>query len=127
MKFLGVKYFDSDEFDSPDSPGSGIKMNLDFVKKLDLLRTTLGFPLKINSGWRTPEHNIAIKGEPNSAHLDGYAADISANSSNTRYLIVSYAIRMGFNRIGIGNTFVHLDSHPTLPHEVIWLYSGERQ
>jgi uncharacterized protein YcbK (DUF882 family) len=124
MKFLHVNHFDSEEFDSPDSPGSGIKMNLAFIQKLDLLRTTLGFPLKISSGYRTPKHNLKVGGEPNSAHMDAIAADIVAIDSRTRYLIVSYAIRSGFNRIGIGKTFVHLDMSGALPQEVIWLYES---
>jgi uncharacterized protein YcbK (DUF882 family) len=126
MQFLNVKYFTSDEFDSPDLPGSGVQMDLHFVRMLDLLRNTCGFPFKITSGFRTIAHNKAIGGESESAHLDGLAADIAAINPRVRYLIVSYAIRAGFTRIGIGDTFVHLDLSPKLDQEVIWIYkTGE--
>ena len=34
-------------------------------------------PLKINSGYRTPEHNAKVGGVPNSQHIHGKALDIS--------------------------------------------------
>src|SRR5689334_353729 len=52
-----VKHFRKEEFDSPDAPGSGIHMDLEFVLLLDALRERLGVPLNINSGYRTTEHN----------------------------------------------------------------------
>lgn len=122
MKFLNVTYFDSVEFDSPDSPGSGVKMNLSFVQRLDQLRSICNFPFKITSGYRTKEHNIKVGGEKDSAHLEGYAADIVINSSSARFKIINEAIKLGFNRIGIGDTFIHLDISPMSIKDVIWTY-----
>ena len=49
-----VKYFKPEEFDSPDAPGSGSHMDMNFVLKLDKLREILGrqprAPEKINRG-----------------------------------------------------------------------------
>lgn len=44
---------------------------------LDPLRTHLGKPIRVTSGYRTPEHNTRIGGSRNSAHMRGEAADIA--------------------------------------------------
>ena len=55
---MELKHFTYDEFDSPDSPGSGEKyMDREFVECLDEARDIAGIQFKINSGYRTPEHN----------------------------------------------------------------------
>lgn len=45
---------------------------------LDPLREAWGKPIKVNSGYRSPELNKAVGGSPRSMHLNGYAADITA-------------------------------------------------
>lgn len=45
---------------------------------LDKVRFALGKPIRVNSGFRSPYVNVAVKGSPMSAHLDGLAADIEA-------------------------------------------------
>lgn len=122
MTWKDIEFFRPYEFDSPDSPGSGQKMDLSFVQKLDQLRKKLGFPLVVQSGFRTPEHNAQVGGVDCSAHEAGKAADLRALSSGTRFAILSAALNMGFTRIGIGKTFVHLDDDPTKPKQVAWLY-----
>lgn len=122
MKWPGIRFFDSTEFDSPDSPGSGELMKLGFVKKLDILREECGFKIKVESGFRTPKHNTDVGGEPNSAHLTGEAADLVCINSRTRYVMLSNAMNLGFSRIGIGDTFIHLDDSTTLDQRVVWLY-----
>lgn len=49
---------------------------------LDPLRELWGKPLKVNSGYRCPKLNTAIGGATKSAHLFGYAADITAGSKD---------------------------------------------
>ena len=39
---LELKYFKLFEFDSPDEPGSGSKMNINFLEKLDYARHNAG-------------------------------------------------------------------------------------
>lgn len=117
-----IKYFKPQEFASPDAPDSGYFMNLDFVRKLDQLREAMKMPLSIHSGYRTPEHNATVGGVDSSAHEAGHAADIGALSSGAKFAIVEAAMRLGFRRIGIGSTFVHIDDDITKPQDVCWLY-----
>jgi hypothetical protein len=122
MDFSTIKFFKLSEFDSPDLPGSGANMQFDVVVELDLMRGELGLPLIVNSGYRTKVHNDVIHGEPNSAHLRGWAVDLQANTKMFRSQIVRQAILHGFRRIGMAETFVHLDKDPSLPAPVLWMY-----
>lgn len=117
-----IRYFKPSEFDSPDEPGSGAHMNIEFVAKLDEIRFRVGHPLKINSGYRTPEHNMKIGGSKRSAHLCGCAADLSVTDSVTRMRIIDEALALGIRRIGVGPTFIHLDNDLELAQCVMWVY-----
>ncbi len=46
---------------------------------LQPLRDQIG-PLRVNSGWRSPALNKAVKGSATSQHLRGEAADIESNA-----------------------------------------------
>jgi len=122
-----IKFFHLSEFDSPDVEGSGKNMKLDFVRKLDEAREVAGVPFRITSGYRTKEYNEQLKkkgykASTNSAHLKGLAADIATPNSQIRYKILSALIKVGFNRIGIGKTFLHADTDQTKTPEVCWHY-----
>jgi len=117
-----MRYFTLDEFDSPDEPGSGAQMQPEFLAKLDEARHIAGVPFRINSGYRTEAANKRAGGVSGSSHLTGWAADIQATTSNRRYLILSALIRVGFRRIGIADTFIHVDMDPDKPQNITWLY-----
>lgn len=117
-----MKYFTIDEFDSPDVPGSGERMDRHFLQLLDEIREEAGIAFHINSGYRTRAHNLEVGGGPNSAHTRGMAADIRATTGRQKALIVLAAAKNGIKRIGIGKTFVHIDIDGTLPSPTIWLY-----
>jgi len=110
------------EFDSPDEPGSGIRMRWETVSRLDQIREAVKFPLIVNSGVRTPAYNAQVGGVDGSAHEKGWAADIAARTSGERYAILIAAFDAGFRRIGIAKTFIHLDMDPLKPDAVAWLY-----
>lgn len=121
------KYFNLYEFRSPDDDGSGEKMVPEFIALLDKAREAAGMPFKITSGYRTWEHNshliaMGYKASPNSSHLKGLAADISATSSAQKYAIVTALLSVGFNRIGIGANFIHVDMDDSKPSNLIWTY-----
>jgi len=97
-------------------------MDVDFLAKLDEAREFAGIPFIINSAYRSPEHNAKIGGKPNSSHLRGLAVDIKANDSRTRFTVLNALISVGFNRIGIADTFIHVDLSKDKSQQVIWTY-----
>jgi uncharacterized protein YcbK (DUF882 family) len=96
-------------------------MDANFLHKLDKARSIAGLPFKINSAYRSPEHPLSIK-NPSSSHIKGLAVDISAKDSRTRFIIVDALIKAGFNRIGIADTFIHVDMDLDKSNKVIWTY-----
>jgi zinc D-Ala-D-Ala carboxypeptidase len=117
-----MKYFKLSEFDSPDMVGSGKAMDLGFLEKLDRARSLAGIPFKITSGYRSEEHNKKVGGVENSSHIKGYAADIACNGSARRHIIITSLLSAGFNRIGVADTFIHVDNDPNKTANLIWTY-----
>lgn len=62
------------EFQSPDT--GEVMLHPELVLKLQLLRHQLSAPIIISSGYRTPEHNLAVAGARGSRHMRGLASDI---------------------------------------------------
>ena len=122
-----MKYFEISEFDSPDEVGSGKYMDSEFLRMLDEARELAGIPFRITSGYRTPSHNAYVGGvqaglkSKGSSHLFGYAADIACNNSSDREIILAAVIKAGFRRVGIANSFIHIDNDPD-KNAAVWLY-----
>jgi uncharacterized protein YcbK (DUF882 family) len=117
-----MKYFKHSEFDSPDDPGSGLKMDEKLLRMLDEARDIAKIPFKINSGYRTYQHNKKVRGKITSSHLKGLAVDISCTEPRQRSIILNSLIEVGFNRIGIGKSFIHVDIDKDKSPNVIWMY-----
>ena len=96
-------------------------MNVEFLAKLDEAREFAGIPFIINSAYRSPEHPESIK-NPTSSHIKGLAVDISVKDSVTRFKILNALIAVGFNRIGVAGTFIHVDLDLDKSQNVIWTY-----
>ncbi len=123
-----MKHFTYTEFDSPDQVGSGKKMHPDILEMLDQARDKYDKPIRITSGYRTKEYNESLsargyKASPNSSHLKGLAADIACTSYVDRYHLINCLLDVGFKRIGIANTFIHVDIDTEKANEVIWTYA----
>ena len=74
-----TKNFNLREFASKDGaefPEEVKKQLQRLADNLQVLRDAVCKPIIINSGYRSPEHNKAVKGEKNSFHVKGMAADI---------------------------------------------------
>jgi len=117
-----MRYFKLEEFDSPDEKGSGSKMNEELLNMLDVARKNYGKPIKINSGYRTVNHNKKVGGKSGSSHLKGLAADISCNNSVDRFKLEGILREVGFNRLGVASTFIHVDIDKNKSPNVMWVY-----
>ena len=96
-------------------------MSKEFLFVLDEAREIAGIPFIINSAYRSPKHPLSIK-NPSSSHIKGLAVDIKATDSKTRFKIVKALIQVGFTRIGIADTFIHVDLDLDKTKNVIWTY-----
>ena len=67
------------------------------------------------------DHPESIK-NPTSSHIKGLAVDIKAKDSKTRGLILDALRYVGFTRIGISKTFIHVDLDYDKSQNVTWLY-----
>lgn len=119
---MQLRYFDISEFDSPDLKGSGSRMQESTLLMLDDARELAAIPFVVSSGYRTPEHNARVGGVNGSSHTRGYAVDIICRNSLERMAIVQAGLAVGFHRIGISKSFIHLDNDPDKSSHVLWLY-----
>jgi uncharacterized protein YcbK (DUF882 family) len=92
-----------------------------FLAKLDEAREYAGIPFVINSAYRSPTHPLSIK-NPTSSHIKGLAVDISVTNSITRHLILNALRAVGFTRIGIAKTYIHVDLDFDKSQNVTWTY-----
>jgi len=117
-----MKWFNYSEFDSPDEPGSGNLMDIDFLEMLDHARNVAGIPFTITSGYRSEDWNAHVGGKKDSSHLKGVAADISCTTSRDRFIIITSLLEAGFDRIGIGPDFIHVDCDWEKHAALVWNY-----
>ena len=94
------------------------------VTVLQPLRSAFGKPLHINSGYRCPALNKALKGAKNSQHTKGQAADIA--SDNPRELAeLVLKEKLPFDQMILYNTFVHISHNHPVPQRGVVLYYEE--
>jgi uncharacterized protein YcbK (DUF882 family) len=117
-----MKYFEYEEFDSPDVQGSGQLMDPKLLEMIDEVREIYGKPIRINSGYRTEAHNRKVGGVDSSSHIKGLAIDVSCTRSDDRFKMLTALIEVGFNRIGVAGSFIHVDIDKDKSQNVIWTY-----
>lgn len=115
-----TSHFDLREFACPCCGGNDIKPEL--IERLQKARTIAGVPFEITSGWRCKAHNREIKGGAQSSHMAGWAADIACKTSGVYFSVLKSLIQAGFNRIGRGRDYIHVDCDPGKPANVSWPY-----
>jgi len=117
-----MKYFNYEEFDSPDIQGSGQLMDPKLLEMIDEAREIYGKPIHITSGYRTETHNRNVGGVKTSSHLKGLAIDVACIASSDRFELLGALLEVGFNRIGVASSFIHVDIDPDKSSNVIWTY-----
>lgn len=114
------QYFTYDEFKCPCC--GACEMDNEFMRMLYTARLmTYMMPFHINSGYRCEEYDKKIGS--NSGNHRGYAADIGlweGQAGSKRIYIVPALLKAGFKRIGIHETYIHVDNCPGKPWS-IWL------
>lgn len=119
-----LRYFSDIEFRYCDPPCSLGDMDSYFMQMLDNARHICKTPFVPTSAYRTEEYEIEQGRSGTSSHTKGIAIDLKAETSNKRYKIVNALLSTGFNRIGIGKNFIHVDLDRNKTQNVIWHYYG---
>ena len=112
-----TKNFKLSEFHSKDGtnvPTTMFDSVSELARNLQVIRDTVNKPIKINSGYRSPEHNKTVGGKPNSYHLKAMAADIVVDGLRPSKLasIIKGLMDKGLIKKGglkAYSTFCHVD------------------
>ncbi len=112
------EYFKASEFiskDGKESPWPDV-VAPGLYELLEEIRADFKKPICINSGYRSPEHNLNIGGAMNSYHTKGLAADIrpqyGKDFENDLRRLKIIANRRCKGGVGFYDTFVHVDLGP---------------
>ncbi|MGJ1328480.1 YcbK family protein [Sphingobacterium multivorum] len=117
-----TKNFKLEEFDCKDGtpvPKQFYSNVTKLAKNLQVLRDYLGVPVTVTgSGYRTPSHNKAVGGAPESKHMTAEAGDINAKGYTPNQLaaVIEKLIKEGKmdqGGLGIYPGFVHYDIRGT--------------
>lgn len=88
---------------------------------LDPAREKLGSPIYVNSGYRSWQTNVAVKGAKSSQHMKGEAADVRAKDLNRLFNILK---TMDFDQLILYRSkgFIHVSYATDRPnrHQIIY-------
>jgi len=129
--------FSASEFECQCGCG-GDSISSSLVNMLQVMRDNYGRGIVITSGIRCGAHNEKIGGVASSAHVPadiddgegevGHAVDIATLTSIERHRLLPLAYQVGFERVGIGENFIHLDIDIRKSQEVSFdYYKGDHQ
>jgi uncharacterized protein YcbK (DUF882 family) len=78
----------------PNQPTPEHRTNLQVLVQviLDPLRAHLGRPVRVTSGYRSPEVNTRIGGSKTSAHMSGDAADIKVDGVDAHGIVAALRV-----------------------------------
>jgi len=88
-------------------------MKQEIVDMCNAVRLICGFALHFNSGCRCEIHNKNEGGKKSSSHKDGEAVDISCTDDTKRFILIAALQAVGFKRILVYKTFIHVDISKT--------------
>lgn len=99
----------------PNHPGDH---ELDHLRstafRMENVRTLLGHPITVNSGYRGPEVNMAVRGVSTSAHCLGYAVDFTCPGFGSPLEVADElaASEIKFDQLILEYGWVHLSFDP---------------
>lgn len=107
-----------------DDEGKDIEPEL--MDMVDVARGKAGIPFIKTCGCRTADHNAAVGGVSDSAHLPdenglSKAMDIACDNSSDRWKMVFALQAAGLRRIVIEQRHIHTDVDKTKPQDVLAL------
>ncbi len=120
-----IGYFSKEEFKCKHCDVNNPSKEL--VERINSARVYSGIPYHLNSACRCVAHNAEVGGLPDSAHITSEvkeceAVDVSAKTSEHKYLIVDGLMKAGFKRIFIYDEFVHADVDDSKPSPALRAY-----
>lgn len=119
---ITAKYFNESEFRACVPSCSLQDMRQSTMNRLDAARELAGIPFVLNSAYRSLAWEKQRGRSGTSSHTKGCAVDIRCNTSANRMKIIRACLALGFTRIGIGKTYIHVDDDETKPQNVMWHY-----
>lgn len=96
-------------------------LDLVFLRKLRKVADVYGKDLVITSAYRTVDYEISKKRSGNSSHCKRLAVDIAVNNGSDRLKLVYCLLGIGFKRIGVAKSFIHVDMDSDKP-DSLWVY-----
>ena len=121
--------FVSSEFACKHCGKDGVRPEL--VAMLQEIRTRLGQPMAISSGYRCTEHPVEANKDKPGEHNDGMAADIICQGGKALD-VIHHALDLGVRRIGVhqkggimSGRFIHIGIGDLLEaryQKAIWTY-----
>lgn len=112
---IKLRYFKDEEFLKATPPCSLDDMDEEFMQKLDDARSLCSYPFVVNSAFRSKDYEKSKGRTGSSSHCKGLAVDISCLTSVARLKMILALFAVGFRRIGIYPTFLHVDMDISKP------------
>lgn len=107
----------------------GLVVARDLLPALESLRSALGRPIEINSGYRCPQHNALVGGARESQHIAAAAADIGASAAAELDQVRALAIvsGIGWQLVSGRQRVVHVDVRRTATPDdpTVWEYGPD--
>lgn len=103
------------------APTNIVPVLTETANRMEEVRTVLGFPIHVNSGYRCPALNKAVGGARTSAHMSGHACDFICPGFGDppdicRTLNDS---DISFDQIIEEGAWVHISFDPRMRHQVL--------
>jgi hypothetical protein len=99
-------------------PNQAAMQNLQYLLNnvINPISNNFPYPIRISSGYRSPQLNAAVRGAQNSQHMLGQAADITTGSRQANQQLFNWIINSGINFDQIidekGYQWVHISFNP---------------